>query len=125
MVIFGLFVNFFGSFLLVAGVVGLFCYFLLILGQMGIFVDWWRGYSRQPSPDLDDDLDEDPARISLDTRALSPDLAGSPDLASPFSRSRWILPERKKTEEEKNISISVLFLYFFFLKKNSLFWRRV
>jgi hypothetical protein len=26
--------------------------------------------------DLDDDLDEDPARISPDARALSPDLAG-------------------------------------------------
>jgi hypothetical protein len=49
----------------------------------------------------DDDLDEDPARISpdawpflpisLDCRissALSPDLAESPDLAGPFSKSR-------------------------------------
>jgi len=40
---------------------------------VGIFVDWWRGYSRRPSPDLDDELDEDPARISPDTPALSPD----------------------------------------------------
>jgi hypothetical protein len=119
MVIFGLFVNFFWSFLLVSGVVGFFCCFLLIIGQMGIFgvgifVDRWRGYSCRPSPDLDDDLDEDPAWISPDTQALSPDLAGLPDLAGPFSRSRWISPERKKTEEEKNISISILFLYFFF-----------
>jgi hypothetical protein len=54
MVIFGLFVTFFWSFLLVVGVVGLFWCFLLILGQMdifgvGIFVDRWRGYSRRIS----------------------------------------------------------------------------
>jgi hypothetical protein len=46
MVIFGLFVNFFWPFLLVAGVVGFFWCFLLILGQMGIFFDRWCGYSR-------------------------------------------------------------------------------
>jgi hypothetical protein len=40
---------------------------------VGIFVDRWRGYSHKPSPDLDNELDEDPARISLDTPALSPD----------------------------------------------------
>jgi hypothetical protein len=81
MVIFGLFVTFFfffWSFLLLAGVVGVFWYFLLFLDQMGIFgvsifVDRWRGYSCQPSPDLDDELEEDSARISPDTPALSPD----------------------------------------------------
>jgi hypothetical protein len=36
---------------------------------VGIFVDRWRGYSHQPSSDLDDDLDED-------TPALSPNLPG-------------------------------------------------
>jgi hypothetical protein len=81
-VIFGLFVTFFWSFLLVVEIVGVFWCFLLILGQMGIFgvgifVDrWfscWCGYSRRPSPDLDDELDEDPVRISPDTPALSRD----------------------------------------------------
>jgi hypothetical protein len=87
---------FFGSFLLVAGVVGVFWCFLLILGQLGIFgvgifVDWWpalvfssiggrRGYSHRSvawvfSPDLDDivddELDEDSERISPDTPVLS------------------------------------------------------
>jgi len=91
MVIFGLFVNFFGSFLLVAGVVGFFWCFLLILGQMGIFevgiwcfllilgqmsifevgifVDRWCGYSR---------------RISTDP-------------TGPFSRSRQIAGSRRRT----------------------------
>jgi len=66
-------------FLLVAGVVGVFWCFLLILGQMVIF---GVGYFRRSvawvlSPDLDDvvvdKLDEDPAQISPDTPALSPD----------------------------------------------------
>jgi hypothetical protein len=79
MVIFGLFLSFFWSFLLVDGVVGFFWCFLL--GQMGIFgvdifVDRWRGYSRRPSPDLEDELDEDPTRISPDTPAVSLDLVG-------------------------------------------------
>jgi len=69
---------------LVARVVGFFWYFLLILGQMGIFevgifIDRWRGYSRRPSPDLNDELDEDPAWISPDVQAVSPDLVVSPD----------------------------------------------
>jgi hypothetical protein len=84
--------------------------------------------------DLDDDLDEDPARISPDTRALSLDLVGLLDLAAPFSRSRRISTtispdlvgsrpkkKKKKTEEEKNRYRYVLFLYFFFFKKKKKF----
>lgn len=79
MVIFGLFVNFFLSFLLVARVVG----FFFVSRRSSWFLDLDDVVD-------DDDLDEDPARISPDAQALSPDLTGLPDLVSPFSRSRRI-----------------------------------
>jgi hypothetical protein len=120
------FVSFFWSFLLVNRVVGFFWCFLL--GQMGIFgvgifIDRGRGYSRRPSPDLNDELDENPARISPDTPAVSPDLDGSRQIHRPFlqispdrrirlpflSIPYTILEKEKKNEEEKNRSISVLF----------------
>jgi hypothetical protein len=75
----------FGSFLLVVVVVGVFCSFL----ANWIFLEWvfssiggWRWYFRRSvawvfSPDLDsivdDELDEDPERIS---KASSPDTPG-------------------------------------------------
>jgi hypothetical protein len=71
------------------------------------------------SPAVDDELEEDPAQISPDTPALSPDLVGYTD--RPFLRiSYTILERKKKNEEEKSISISILFFfYFFFFKKKN------
>jgi hypothetical protein len=83
---------------------------------VGIFVDRWCGYSRRPSPDLDDKLDEDPERISPDTPALSPNLAGSPDTPALSSYTAYNVRKKEKNEE-KNRSISVLFFYFFIKKK--------
>jgi hypothetical protein len=76
----------------------------------------------------EDDLDEDPARISPDQcMALSPDLAGLLDLVGPFSRSRRISGsgrpflqmtlERKKNLKKKRANIDLFFSCNFFLKK--------
>jgi hypothetical protein len=100
--------------------VGIWC-FLLILGQMGIFeVGIFRRLVAWVfSPDLDDELDEDPAWISPDTPALFPDLAGSLDLDDvhrPFLRIPYTVYNiRKKKNEEKNRSVPFLYV---FLKKN-------
>jgi hypothetical protein len=57
---------------------------------------------------INDDLDEDPARISPDTRAFSPDLAG-----------------KKKKLKKKRTDRYLIFSCIFLFKKNSKFWRRV
>lgn len=71
----------------------------------------------------DDDLDEDPARISPDARALSPDLAGLPDLVGPFSRSRrisrsgWPFLQISPNLKKKRADIDLLFFVIFFKTK--------
>jgi hypothetical protein len=71
MVIFGLLVNFFWSFLLVAGVVD---FWISTTSSTTIWTKIWRG-----------------------SRWIhGPFIQISPDLTGPFSRSRWISPERRK-----------------------------
>jgi hypothetical protein len=121
MVIFCLFVNFF----FVLFVSRRSSWFLFVFSAHsrpnGYF---WSGYFRRSvawvfspaSLDLEDELDEDPARISPDTPALSLDLTGSRRIHRPFLRIPYTILERKKNEEEKNKSISVLFFFYFFFK---------
>jgi hypothetical protein len=69
--------------------------------EVGIFIDQWCGYSCRPSPDLDDELDEDPARISPNTLALSPDLAGLPDTPALSPYTVYNIRKKKKMKKKR------------------------
>jgi len=132
MVIFGIFVNCFWSYLLVdlfnwfllvfsiysfsakwvflKWVFGVFCSFSAkwVFLKWVFFIDQWHGYSRWISTTSWTKIRRGSRRIHRPFLHISPDLD---DVHRPFLRIPYTILERKKNEEEKKRS--VLFLYFF------------